>query len=170
MGLDMFLYRVPRAKTVQELTDLDEKINSSGNVGDALNEYADENKFIYSISAHYDKYDKKWSVIPAYHNAAYWRKFNALHKWFVDNVQGGVDDCDPYLVQKEHIESLLSVLESLTPENCADLFPAQSGFFFGNTDYEEWYWNDVRQTIHICHYLLSQVNWREESLVYKSSW
>ncbi len=26
----------------------------------------------------------------------YWRKSNAIHKWFVDNVQGGVDDCGNY--------------------------------------------------------------------------
>ena len=24
---------------------------------------------------------------------ASWRKANAIHKWFVDNVQDGVDDC-----------------------------------------------------------------------------
>ena len=24
---------------------------------------------------------------------AYWRKFNALHNWFVQNCQDGVDEC-----------------------------------------------------------------------------
>ena len=28
----------------------------------------------------------------------YWRKANHIHKWFVDNVQGGNDDCGDYLV------------------------------------------------------------------------
>ena len=26
-------------------------------------------------------------------NVAYWRKFNALHNWFVNNIQDGKDDC-----------------------------------------------------------------------------
>jgi hypothetical protein len=27
--------------------------------------------------------------------AGYWRKANAIHRWFVDNVQDGNDDCKP---------------------------------------------------------------------------
>ena len=34
----------------------------------------------------------------------YWRKANAIHKWFVDNVQKGEDDCGEYLVSKKNIE------------------------------------------------------------------
>lgn len=30
--------------------------------------------------------------------AIYWRKANMIHKWFVDNVQGGKDDCGLYEV------------------------------------------------------------------------
>ena len=30
----------------------------------------------------------------------YWRKANQIHKWFVDNVQGGIDDCRPYPVSQ----------------------------------------------------------------------
>jgi len=30
--------------------------------------------------------------------AMYWRKANAIHRWFVENVQGGQDDCKPYYV------------------------------------------------------------------------
>jgi hypothetical protein len=26
-------------------------------------------------------------------DVAYWRKANAIHKWFVDNCQDGVDEC-----------------------------------------------------------------------------
>lgn len=29
---------------------------------------------------------------------AYWRKANAIHKWFVDNVQEGNDNCQSYYV------------------------------------------------------------------------
>lgn len=39
----------------------------------------------------------------------YWRKANAVHKWFVDNVQGGEDDCGYYLVTKEQLEQLKEI-------------------------------------------------------------
>jgi len=31
----------------------------------------------------------------------YWRKANHIHKWFVDNVQNGVDECLTYQVSIE---------------------------------------------------------------------
>jgi hypothetical protein len=37
---------------------------------------------------------------------AYWRKANAIHRWFVDNVQKGVDDCDEYYVTREKLTEL----------------------------------------------------------------
>ena len=40
-------------------------------------------------------------------NAAYWRKVNAVHKWFVDNVQRGEDDCGEYYVPNSKLKELL---------------------------------------------------------------
>lgn len=36
----------------------------------------------------------------------YWRKANAIHRFFVDTVQDGYDDCREYDVDKEVIEDL----------------------------------------------------------------
>lgn len=38
--------------------------------------------------------------------AIYWRKANAIHRWFVENVQGGNDDCDRYYVSREKLLEL----------------------------------------------------------------
>ena len=38
-----------------------------------------------------------------------WRKANHIHKWFVDNVQDGTDDCGTYYVPHEKLQSLLEV-------------------------------------------------------------
>lgn len=38
----------------------------------------------------------------------YWRKSNHIHKWFVDNVQNGTDDCNEYTVEPELLKKLLS--------------------------------------------------------------
>lgn len=37
---------------------------------------------------------------------AYWRKANAIHRWFVQNVQGGKDDCGSYYVSREQLKAL----------------------------------------------------------------
>jgi hypothetical protein len=43
----------------------------------------------------------------------YWRKANAIHKWFVDNVQSGKDDCKGYYVSTKDLEKLKSVCEKI---------------------------------------------------------
>ena len=40
---------------------------------------------------------------------AYWRKANAIHRWFVDHVQNGVDKCQESPVTREQLNELLSV-------------------------------------------------------------
>ena len=36
----------------------------------------------------------------------YWRKANAIHHWFVKNVQDGVDDCEEHEVSNEKLREL----------------------------------------------------------------
>jgi len=40
----------------------------------------------------------------------YWRKANQIHKWFVDNVQDGNDDCKEYYVSREKLQELLDLV------------------------------------------------------------
>lgn len=83
--------------------------------------------------------------------SVYWRKANAIHKWFVDNCANGVDDCTPMFVTTDHLKELFSavceVLSSDRDEKVAEeVLPIESGFFFGGTDYGEWYWDDLEYT------------------------
>lgn len=43
----------------------------------------------------------------------YWRKANAIHNWFVENVQNGKDDCGDYYVTVEHLIELKNVCEEV---------------------------------------------------------
>ena len=43
----------------------------------------------------------------------YWRKANAIHKWFVDNVQDGEDDCGYYVVTQANLEELRSICDKI---------------------------------------------------------
>jgi hypothetical protein len=47
---------------------------------------------------------------------AYWRKANAVHKWFVENVQGGVDDCREYDVFLDNLVELRETCVRLLTE------------------------------------------------------
>lgn len=43
----------------------------------------------------------------------YWRKANQIHKWFVDNVQDGEDDCREYWVPREGLIELRAICEEV---------------------------------------------------------
>jgi len=46
----------------------------------------------------------------------YWRKANAVHKWFVDNVQNGDDDCGTYEVEWEQLMELHDICKRVLEE------------------------------------------------------
>lgn len=81
--------------------------------------------------------------------AAYWRKANQIHNWFVQNVQDGEDECNPYDVSIEQLQELVDTCKKVlaNPELAQELLPTQSGFFFGGTDYDEWYVQDLENTV-----------------------
>ena len=103
----------------------------------------------------------------------YWRKANHIHNWFVQNVQGGRDECQRAYVSKEDLEKLLSICKEVLADHskAPELLPTTSGFFFGGTDYDEYYFQDVQDTIDIIEPLLKELE--ENSMgdvYYQSSW
>tara|TARA_R100001086_G_scaffold198857_1_gene115157 strand:- start:10108 stop:10689 length:582 start_codon:yes stop_codon:yes gene_type:complete len=46
-------------------------------------------------------------------DAAYWRKANHIHNWFVENVQNGQDDCDEYYVPNEKLVELFNLCKTI---------------------------------------------------------
>ena len=68
-----------------------------------------------------------------------------IHKWFVDHVQEGEDDCKQYYVSREQLKELLGTCK-LVIENhelAGELLPTQDGFFFGSTEYDDEYFKNV---------------------------
>ena len=103
--------------------------------------------------------------------AMYWRKANSIHYWFVQNVQNGDDDCKEYYVSREKLESLIGVCEEVlaNPSKADDLLPIAQGFFFGSTKIDDWYWDDIKETIGTIRRLLSNTS-DECEFYYASSW
>ena len=152
-------------------------------------------------------------------HAGYWRKANAIHDWFVRNVQDGVDECQRSPVTIEQLDELRGVCKQVltgvrvangpvqrgtviaaddtitistsevtlgepiiedgafvtNPELAAELLPTASGFFFGNTDYDEWYLKDIGHTVDVidealnCHARAKQRH-LEIRFFYRASW
>ena len=101
-----------------------------------------------------------------------WRKANAIHKWFVDNVQDGEDDCGKYSVSMEHIKKLWATCVAVLEEKtlAVELLPTENGFFFGSTDYDDWYWEDVSATKAMCERILNNASWNNWEFTYQASW
>jgi len=99
----------------------------------------------------------------------YWRKANAIHRWLVENVQDGKDDCGEYFVPKSILEKLLELCLAvkLNPEQAESLLPTGSGFFFGGDEYDEWYFDKIEYTIEVLKEALSD---KDSSYYYSSSW
>jgi len=100
----------------------------------------------------------------------YWRKANHIHKWFVDNVQGGEDDCGRYYVSREQLTELRDLCQRVLDFRhlANELLPRQQGFFFGGDEYDEWYFKDIEGTIKVIDQcLMLPEQWDFE---YHSSW
>jgi hypothetical protein len=126
-----------------------------------------------------DKYGDYAGISVSY-PVAYWRKANAVHGWFVANVQGGVDNCESYYVSREQLaelaeacDAVLKVSVGVSQEDAAataGLLPVQ-GFFFGGYEMDEWYIQDLKYTQKMINHILSVIpEGYDYSFYYHSSW
>lgn len=103
----------------------------------------------------------------------YWRKTNAIHKWFVENVQEGKDDCEEYYVSREQLQQLLDLVNEVLKDKkkAKVLLPTQTGFFFGGTEYDKCYFEDMNATKKVLEKeLASSKKNAVVSYRYSSSW
>lgn len=135
--------------------------------------------------------DTEDTIFESVKNVCYWRKFNALHKYFREHFGNeDNDNCvDMYMTIsdiKELVERLKDLLSKVKlidgkvsngytydddgnrvhsyvdgkvvdkPEVCAEILPTEAGFFFGNLEYDEWYYSDVEKTVEALEKLVSE--------------
>ena len=101
-------------------------------------------------------------------DAMYWRKANMIHQWIVDNIQEGEDDCKEYYVPREDLETLLANCVNALTNRDGDILPPSSGFFFGSTAIDEYYWQDLEDTVKGLEKALSLSD--EWEFAYRASW
>lgn len=56
------------------------------------------------------------------------------------------------------------------PELAEELLPTQHGFFFGNTDYDQWYIENLKSTIKQIDRVLETTDFDKEDVVYSAWW
>lgn len=184
MGLDMYLHK----KTYVERWD----------------HHAPENKFEVTVTRGGKPFTpiKNERISYVIEKVAYWRKANHIHKWFVDNCQGGKDECQEQYVEASQLQALVDLCKKVmsvakvadgpvvvgqtltndgweddhepgqvitNPEDVAALLPTQKGFFFGVTDYDGYYLDDVKYTIETLEAELADEGNRGD-YYYRSSW
>ena len=142
---------------------------------------------------------KKERVSEVVEQVGYWRKFNALHNWFVNECGDGEDNCQEIYID-EKLPELLETLQKVkevyekspkkkvqvkngysngeetfyeveVPEDTDtldELFPTASGFFFGGTEYDEYYIEQVNETIEMIEGLLKEDE--NGDYYYQASW
>ena len=98
-------------------------------------------------------------------SAAYWRKANAIHKWFVDNVQDGKDDCEQHYVSWLNLQELRDLCVEVLEKKNTEKLPPTSGFFFGSTEIDDGYFEDLKDTIKIIDSLD-----KDGDYYYRASW
>lgn len=89
-------------------------------------------------------------------NLAYFRKVNFLVGFFEDYFDKKVENCENFKINKASVEELKSrcvkVLEN--HDLAKTLLPTTAGFFFGDLEYDEYYFRDVEEVMHTCDEVL----------------
>ena len=108
-----------------------------------------------------------------------WRKANSIHNFFVQKAQGGRDECQRTYVPNDLLIELRDTCKKILSarkefgKNApvtqrlieANLMPT-GGFFFGSTEINDWYFEDLENTLDI----LKDIKADEGDYYYQSSW
>lgn len=128
----------------------------------------------------------------------YWRKCNQIHDWFVNNIQNGEDDCGEYVVTIDNLRSLYNLLKTITSKiefekdsneiifkedketvvkYCEEVLPTCTGFFFGSTEYNIYYFTAIIHTVNTLEEIFDYIDANHISddsedyaIYYSSSW
>jgi hypothetical protein len=116
--------------------------------------------------------DRNISIKEVTAEVAYWRKANAIHGWFVDHCQDGVDECQESYVGREKLQELLDTITKVLNDNSLadELLPPQQGFFFGSDKIDKWYLEDLKFTKDRLTQVLEEPSLQNWDFYYQSSW
>lgn len=118
------------------------------------------------------------------YEVGYWRKANQIHNWFMQNCarrdeyDNPIDDCRPIEITVDKLEELLETCKKVLADHslAGSLLPTADGFFFGSTEYDDYYFGDLEQTVEIIEPVLKFAKHKLEikdyawEVYYQASW
>ena len=118
------------------------------------------------------------------YEVGYWRKANQIHNWFMQNCaerdeyDNPIDDCRPVEITVDKLEALLDTCKKVLADHslAGSLLPTTDGFFFGSTEYDDYYFGEIEQTIEIIEPVLKFAKHKLEikdyawEVYYQASW
>jgi hypothetical protein len=128
----------------------------------------------------YVKHEWQGEITSLQKRVAYWRKANQIFAWIEENC-GHVENgkIGSLRITKDHCEALLKDCEkAMTHKDKAlsgdtmdleMLMPTRDGFFFGDTEYDEYYFSDIEYTIQIMKEIIAETDWENETIFYEVS-
>lgn len=109
----------------------------------------------------------------------YWRKANQIRNWFVEHIDGFECDsnCTEYIVPEETIYQLIEDIEivlddrnNINGTKNKEIMPTSSGFFFGNQEYDEWYYDQLEDTHDALKEIIKDFDFSKYDIVYDEWW
>lgn len=161
MGLDMYLTKEEYVTYLEKGTEGNYKTVTDAVIS-VTRTYSDGSKDTVDIKT--GAWESGLSLnIPI----GYWRKANAIHNWFVQYCGDGEDDCRPIELCGDSLIKLRNLCQTVldNPKKAADLLPTRGGFFFGSTEYDKCYFDDLKDTIN----MLKDID-EEAYYTYRASW
>ena len=118
------------------------------------------------------------------YEVGYWRKANQIHNWFMQNCaerdeyDNPIDDCRPVEITVDKLEELLDTCKKVLADHslAKELLPTADGFFFGSTEYDDYYFGELEQTVEIIEPVLKFAKHKLEikdyawEVYYQASW
>ena len=118
------------------------------------------------------------------YEVGYWRKANQIHNWFMQNCarrdeyDNPIDDCRPIEITVDKLEELLDTCKKVLADHslAGSLLPTTDGFFFGSTEYDDYYFGEIEQTVEIIEPVLNFAKHKLEikdyawEVYYQASW
>ena len=159
MGLDITFYKAKRLKDNETKERLEE----------IRKELATE--YLKSIDERNSKLineleDEKEKINPL-DEVAYFRKVNFLIPFF-----GYEENCSNIEIDKYQVEDLIEACKEVLAnhDKASFLLPTQEGFFFGSTDYDDWYFDDVQNVKEKFEEVLADFDMDEDILIMHCWW
>lgn len=159
MGLDMYLIKREKREKGKDLWDFDNELIYWRKANQVHKFFCDNGK---EIEPQYSYRVLKSDLEELLNRCI---KILEVAKIEKDTIQNGY-----YIENGKMIPNLEEGTTIVNPEEIAKILPTCRGFFFGSTDYNQWYLDDIKYTKEELENVLPTIDFDTEDVYYLASW